>query len=106
MTATSASLRQEWEAFRTLRYPHGRPDSELGSCDFGDLIELDAFIAGYVSRVVEGEVLNGTDFLHLATASLRVRALLVELSGETGSYFTRLAEVSEAAEATLSSRRE
>jgi hypothetical protein len=98
----SASLRQMWAAIRELPYPHGRPEVELGSVDFSDLIELDSSIAGYVSRIAAGEALNSSDRRSLAHASLQVRAMLPELSGETRAYFERVAELTEGAVSALS----
>jgi hypothetical protein len=101
MATTFKQLSALWEAHRARRYPHGRPECELGGADFGDLIELDAFVAGYVSRVVEGEHLAPLDLERLARASLRVRHVLEAMSGETRAYFTALAQLAETAEAGL-----
>ena len=101
MASTSKLLAELWEAHRSRKYPHTGAASELGSADFGDLIELDALVAGYVSRVVQGERLAPFDLQRLALASLRVRHLVEAMSGETRTYFLALAQLAELTESTL-----
>ena len=101
MTTTSALLMRLWKEHVARRYPHNRPAPELGSSDPGDLIELDTFVAGYVSRIVDGEKLSSIDFQRLAQLSLRVRDLVEEMSGETRTYFESLAQLAETAELKL-----
>jgi hypothetical protein len=91
-------LRRQWQSFQALRYPHGRPDAELGTVDFGDLIELDSAIAGWVSRIAGGGALSTSDLARLASVSAEVKSLLPSLSGATRAYFVRLVELSESAQ--------
>jgi len=105
MARTSKLIAQLWEAHRSRQYPHNRPASELGSAAFGDLIELDAYVAGYISRVVGGEQLTPVDLQRLAQASLRIRHLVEAMSGDTRNYFLALAQLAELAESELAGSR-
>jgi len=98
MARTSKLLAKLWEAHCSREYPHNRPASELGSADSGDLVELDAHVAGYIGRVVGGERLAPGDLQRFAQASLRIRHLVEAMSGETCNYFLALAQLAELAE--------
>ena len=101
MSTQPKLLAELWEAHCQRKYPHNRPEGERGSSDFGGLIDLDAHVAGYVSRIVQGERLARVDLQSLAQASLRVREISAAMSGETRSYFLSLAHMAEVAEAGL-----
>ena len=83
------------------RYPHNRPASELGASDPGDLMELDTFVAGYVSRIVDGERLSSIELQRFTQLPLRIRQLVEEMSGETRAYFESLSQLAEEAELKL-----
>jgi len=97
MARTSKLVTQLWEAHLSRECPHNRPASELGSAGVGDLIELDAYVAGYISRIVGGEQLTPVDLQHLAQASLRIGHLVEAMSGDPRDYFLALAQLAELA---------
>jgi hypothetical protein len=104
MPTSSEVLAEMWEAHRARPYPRNTSSSERGLADPGDLMELDAYVAGYISRVVDGERLTLIDLQHLAQASLRIREAVVAMSGETRSYFLALAQLAELVESKLGAR--
>jgi hypothetical protein len=91
---TSAkSLYELWKAHLSNPFPHGRPPAEYGDLDPFDLTSLDTFIAGYVSRVADGESLSPEDVSILVDLLLQLQRSLQVLSGNTLNYFASLAEL-------------
>ena len=62
-----------------------------------DLVELDTFISGYVSRMASGEALSHAEGIGLRELHVDLRAKVVALSGQTRAYFKSLDLLAEAA---------
>jgi len=97
MNTHNPQLAALWKQHMARPFPSGRPPSEATGVDHFDLVELDTFLAGYVSRVVEGERLRDPDLDNLRSLWSDLQARLSALSGETHEYFRLLAAVAEAA---------
>jgi hypothetical protein len=91
-----------WAVHVARGFPRSMPDAELGGLERSDLAELDTFIAGYISRVVEGRTLQSHDVEALARLSGELNTQLRAMSGSTAAYYSGLAS---AAAAALSSCR-
>jgi len=86
-----------WKAHLSRHFPRSVPEAELGGLDIADLSEIDAFLAGYVSRVAEGYSLPPSDTEALARVSTELNTQLPALSGRTAEYFAGLAAAANAA---------
>jgi len=90
-----------WNAHCSRPFPRERPAIEYGRVDAFELVSLDSFISGYVSRLVGGEGLATADIRRLSDASAQLEAKVQELSGVTREYFASLAALAKAALASL-----
>ncbi len=91
MNESAAQLATLWEQHRSRPFPRSRPHGEFADVDYFDLVELDTFVAGYVSRVVEGAKLQDHDLMNLEELHSRLQIKLRSLSGQTFEYFNSLA---------------
>ena len=97
MKTTNRRLIMLWEQHRAQALPCPESSEALGGVDYVDLVELDTYIAGYVSRVVDGEVLQGEDLRRFAALDQSLCEKLDLLNGEIRYYFNRLATMGRAA---------
>ena len=86
-----------WRDHCARCFPSERSEGEYASVDYAELVSLDTSIAGYVSRVVEGQQLSARDLQCLETLGSDVQAKIQALSGTTREYFDALAELARVA---------
>jgi hypothetical protein len=86
-----------WEAHLARHFPRSATEVELGGLDIANLSEIDAFLAGYVSRVAEGRSLPPRDIEAFARASMELNTQLPALTGCAAVYFAGLAAAANAA---------
>lgn len=102
MKTSTSTLRALWSAHSGRTFPRERPHSEVGPLDYFDLVELDTFMAGYLSRAAEGEVLEAESLSQLNLMLEDLGKKVESLSGETHEYFASLYAVAEVAVASYS----
>jgi hypothetical protein len=95
--AQNQSLSELWKAHLNRPYPGRRPLAEYGHVDSSELVGFDTFVAGLVSRVVDGGQLSAIDRQSLFTLSLELNSKLPALSGDVLDYFRALHALANAA---------
>jgi hypothetical protein len=97
MSQPRASLNDLWIEHMSLPYPRGRTPEESGAVDPMDLVELDTFLAGYLSRLAKGSALDPDERTNLDRLRSELRIIVSQLSGATHRYFASLLAVAELA---------
>jgi hypothetical protein len=97
MTQAVPTLAALWAEHLAQAFPRGRPESEYGCLDFADLVELDAFLAGHISRNASGKSLSRTNLNALIAAKEELESSAHSPQGVTGAYFQSLLSVTRVA---------
>ncbi len=100
MTQTTPDLAALWATHRAQVFPRGRAEDEYGGHDFMDLVELDTFLAGYISRVASGSKLSTIEASKLNEMTRELKRATESLKGSVGVYFRSLLSLAEAAVAS------
>jgi hypothetical protein len=97
MTQPVPTLAALWAEHLAKALPRDRPESEYGGLDFVDLVELDGFLAGHISRIASGKSLSNTNLSGLIEAKEELETCAQSLQGVTAAYYQSLLSVTRAA---------
>ena len=97
MTVSTTDLTALWAEHAARAFPRGTPESEYCGHDFLDLVELDTFLAGYISQLANGARLSTADASRFNAITNELECIAPLLQGVAANYFQSLLSVAKVA---------